>query len=219
MAFAGYVFDAYGTLFDVHSAVGKHASRIGERGNALSALWRTKQLEYSWVRSLMNSYTEFWTLTEEALDHAMATMKIDDAALRSDLLEAYWQLDTYPEVKDTLKKISDTGARVAILTNGSPDMIQSAVDNADIGAFIDDLFCVDAVKTFKTAPETYKMVTDSWDVGPSKVAFHSSNRWDIAGAAKFGFHAVWVNRAGAADEYLRYPPAQVIPNLDDLKPS
>lgn len=216
MAFAGYVFDAYGTLFDVHSAVGKHADTLGAKGAALSALWRTKQLEYSWVRSLMHSYTDFWTLTEEALDHAMEALDMADPNIRNTLLDAYWTLDAYPDVHKTLKVISDSGARVAILTNGSPDMIHAAIESAAIGGFVQDVFCVDAVKTFKTAPETYQMVTDSWDEKPKKVSFQSSNRWDIAGATKFGFETVWINRSNAADEYKRYPPSRTLDSLAEL---
>lgn len=217
MLFSGYVFDAYGTLFDVHSAVAKNAHSIGEQATALSALWRNKQLEYSWVRSLMHSYTDFWTLTEEALDYAMATLGIADPTLRNALLEAYLTLDAYSEVPATLEAISQSGARVGILTNGSPDMIQAAIKSAGIGQFIDDIFCVDAVKTFKTAPETYKMVTDSWNVKPKHIAFQSSNRWDIAGATKFGFNTSWINRTNAADEYLRYPPTRVLNSLEGVE--
>lgn len=216
MAFSGYVFDAYGTLFDVHSAVAKHAEKLGEKGAHLSALWRTKQLEYSWVRSLMHSYTDFWSLTEEALDHAMAALEVEDADLRNALLEAYLTLDAYPEVTATLAAIKQAKGRVAILTNGSPDMIYAAIESAAIGDYIDDVFCVDAVKTFKTAPETYKMVTDSWGTQAKKVSFQSSNRWDIAGATKFGFYTNWINRTGAADEYLRYPPSRVLPSLEGV---
>lgn len=217
MAFSGYVFDAYGTLFDVHSAVAKNAEKLGEKGAHLSALWRNKQLEYSWVRSLMLSYTDFWTLTQEALDHAMAALDLEDADLRNALLEAYLTLDAYSEVTATLAAIKQTDSRVAILTNGSQDMIYAAVESAGIGALVDDIFCVDAVKTFKTAPETYKMVTDSWETQPKKVSFQSSNRWDIAGAAKFGFYTNWINRTGAADEYLRYPPSRILSSLEGLE--
>lgn len=216
MAFAGYVFDAYGTLFDVHSAVRTHAQSLGEQGNALSETWRNKQLEYAWIKALMGSYSDFWTLTEEALDYALASQSIEDSKLRDALLEAYWTLDCYPEVPKALKRLRKDGARTAILTNGSPDMIRAAVESSKIDALVDDIFCVEAVKTFKTAPEVYAMVTDSWDVKPKKVAFHSSNRWDIAGATKFGFRCSWINRNGQPDEYKRYPPERVLESLKDI---
>jgi len=216
MAKAGYVFDAYGTLFDVHSAVRKHADKVGERGARLSEIWRIKQLEYSWVRSLMGSYSDFWVLTEEALDHAMAATGISDDSLRNLLLEAYWTLECYPEVPEALRTLREKGMRTAVLTNGSSDMIDAAIESAGLSGLLDDVFCVDAVKIFKTAPEVYAMVTDSWDVKPKKVSFQSSNRWDIAGATKFGFRTIWINRTNQPDEYPRYPPEKNLTSLSDL---
>lgn len=212
----GYVFDAYGTLFDVHAAMRAHANTLGDRWEAISATWRAKQLEYSWVRGLMGSYASFWRLTEEALDYALALNGIDDAKLRSALLDAYWTLDSYAEVPATLKRLRKNGKRIAILSNGSPDMLAAAVESARLGDLIDDMFSIDAVKVFKTAPETYRMVTDAWDCKAKKVVFVSANRWDIAGAAKFGFHPIWVNRAGLPDEYANYAPERVIDTLEAL---
>ena len=212
----GYVFDAYGTLFDVHAAMAGHADALGDRWQAISATWRAKQLEYSWVRGLMGSYASFWRLTEEALDFALARNGIDDGALRAALLDAYWTLDSYDDARATLKRLRKDGTRTAILSNGSPDMLAAAVASARLGELIDDMFSIDAVKVFKTAPETYRMVTDAWDCKPKTVVFVSSNRWDIAGAAKFGFHAVWINRAGLPDEYAGYAPKRVIDTLAAL---
>lgn len=216
MAPIGFVFDAYGTLFDVHSAMRAHADKLGDRWEAISATWRDKQLEYTWVRGLMGSYAEFWKLTEQALDYALQRNGIDDGDLRSALLDAYWTLKAYPEVRETLERLRAEGARIAILSNGSPDMLAAAIGSADIEPLIDDVFSVDAVKVFKTAPETYRMVTDAWKAKPKKIVFVSSNRWDIAGAAKFGFKPVWVNRAGLPDEYAKYPPERVIGSLEAL---
>jgi len=212
----GYVFDAYGTLFDVHAAMRANAGTLGDRWEAISATWRAKQLEYSWVRGLMGSYTSFWRLTEEALDHALALHRIDDPALRNTLLDAYWTLDSYPDVHETLERLRKEGTRIAILSNGSPDMLAAAVDSARLGELVDDMFSIEAVKVFKTAPETYRMVTDAWDCKPKKVVFVSANRWDVAGAAKFGFHAIWINRAGLPDEYANYAPDRVVATLADL---
>ena len=216
MAAKGFVFDASGTLFDVHAAMRAHADRLGGRWEAISATWRDKQLEYTWVRGLMGSYSDFWKLTEQALDYALARNDIDDAALRDALLDAYWTLNAYPEVRGALERLRADGTRIAILSNGSPDMLAAAIASAKLEPLIDATFSVDAVKTFKTAPETYRMVTDAWEIKPSKIAFVSSNRWDIAGATKFGFKTIWLNRAGMPDEYSHYPPERVIASLDGL---
>ena len=137
MQFKTFVFDAYGTLFDVHSAVRKHAESLGPDGLRLSELWRTKQLEYSWVRTLMGSYSDFWRLTEEALDFSLAAMPHIDASCRDKLLEAYWTLDCYPEVRAVLSRLHERGARTAILSNGSPDMLSAAIDSAGLGDAFD----------------------------------------------------------------------------------
>jgi 2-haloacid dehalogenase len=216
MTHAAYVFDAYGTLFDVHAAVRRHAGEIGPAGQALSELWRAKQLEYSWVRALMGSYLDFWQLTEQALDHAMARQPDVDPALRDKLLEAYWKLDCYPEVPSVLKSLKGRGAKIAVLSNGSPAMLESAVANAQLDTIIDDVFSVDALKTFKTAPEVYEMVTTAYRIYPEAVSFQSSNRWDVAGAVRFGFRAVWINRARMPDEYAELAPDMILPSLEGL---
>ena len=211
-----YVFDAYGTLFDVHAAVRKHADSLGPDGPRLSEIWRTKQLEYSWIRTLMGSYADFWRLTEEALDYALSATPGVDASCRDKLLEAYWTLDCYPEVPEVLARLREKDARIAILSNGSPDMLSAAVDSAGLAGFFDAVLSVEAVKTFKTAPQVYRMVTDTFDVAPAEVSFQSSNRWDIAGAHKFGFHTVWINRAGLPNEYQNYGPSREISDLKNL---
>ncbi len=216
MRHTAYVFDAYGTLFDVHAAVRRHAEAIGPQGQALSELWRAKQLEYSWVRTLMGAYQDFWKLTEQALDHALARFPQVDPAIRRPLLDAYWSLDTYPEVPAVLKALKAEGVRLAILSNGSPDMLASAVRSAAIEPLLDAVFSVDEVRRFKTDPSVYEMVTNAWRVYPSKISFQSSNRWDIAGAARFGFHTVWINRAAQPDEYRDHPPDAVLPSLSGL---
>ena len=216
MQFKTYVFDAYGTLFDVHSAVRKYADTLGPDGQRLSEIWRTKQLEYSWIRTLMGSYTDFWRLTEEALDYAFGVVPGVDKSCRDKLLEAYWTLDCYPEVPEILAKLRESGAHVAILSNGSSDMLAAAVESAHLDGLFDAVLSVDAIKTFKTAPDVYRMVTDTFAIAPAEVSFQSSNRWDIAGAHKFGFHTVWINRAGLPSEYQNYGPAREIGNLTEL---
>ena len=211
-----YVFDAYGTLFDVHAAVRRYADAVGPDGQLLSEIWRAKQLEYSWVRTLMGAYADFWQLTEQALDHAFGRVPSVDRSMRARLLEAYWQCDCYPEVPAVLKTLKAQGARLAILSNGTPEMLGAAIRNAALEPLLDAVFSVDQVKRFKTDPSVYDMVATAWRVYPDKVSFQSSNRWDVAGAAKFGFHTVWINRAGQPDEYRDFPPNLVLPSLEGL---
>ena len=215
--YAAYVFDAYGTLFDVHAAVRRHAGDVGPDYQRFSELWRAKQLEYSWTRALMGAYRDFWQLTEEALDFTLARVPGVDPGLRSRLLEAYWKLDCYPEVPAVLKSLKARGARIAILSNGSPAMLRSAVANAALDTVIDDVFSVDALRTYKTAPAVYDMVTTRYRLYPDAVSFQSSNRWDVAGATKFGFRTVWINRSGMPDEYADLGPSLILPTLEALE--
>lgn len=217
MTHSAYVFDAYGTLFDVHAAVRRHAGEIGPYGQALSEIWRAKQLEYSWVRTLMGSYRDFWQLTEEALDYAFLKVPTADPALRGKLLDAYWRLDCFPEVPAVLAALKAAGGRIAILSNGSPAMLESAVKSAALDTVVDELFSVDEIGRYKTVPDVYEMVTTAWRLYPQSVSFQSSNRWDIAGAHKFGFRTVWINRTGQPDEYRDHPPALILPSLDGLE--
>ena len=217
MAFAAYVFDAYGTLFDVHAAVRRVGQEAGPDAQALSDLWRAKQLEYSWVRSLSGAYEDFWALTEQALDFALARIKTVDPKLRTRLLEAYWKLDCYPEVPMVLKTLKSQGARIAILSNGSPKMLASAVANSALDMMIDDVFSVDLVKTYKPAPSVYDLVTTNYRLYPNAVSFQSSNRWDIAGATKFGFRTVWINRTNMPDEYTDNGPSLILPSLNGVE--
>ena len=217
MTASAYVFDAYGTLLDVHAAVRKHSDALGPAGAKMSQVWRQKQLEYSWVRSLMGSYADFWRLTEDALDYALEANDLGaDSQLRQVLLDAYWTLDAYPEVPSVLEKLRNNGARIAILSNGSPEMLSAAIDSGGLRDMIDDVFSVDAIKQYKTAPEVYRMVTNSWDMPADEISFQSSNRWDVAGAQKFGFQTVWINRTEQPDEYKNYQPDRVIPTLNEL---
>lgn len=216
MSYSHYVFDAYGTLFDVHAAVRHHAAEIGPDGQLLSDLWRAKQLEYSWVRTLMGAYQDFWALTEQALDHAFARIPTADRSLRQKLLDAYWTLDCYPEVPNVLRTLKAGGARIAVLSNGSPAMLASAVRSAALDDIIDDIFSVDPLRRFKTDPSVYDLVTTQWRLYPDAVSFQSSNRWDVAGATKFGFRTVWINRANMPDEYQDLKPSLILPSLKGL---
>lgn len=216
MRHAAYVFDAYGTLFDVHAAVRRHAEAIGPDGQLFSEIWRAKQLEYSWTRTMMGAFQDFWQLTEQALDYAFAKVPTADRALRQPLLDAYWRLDCYPEVPAVLKALKAEGARLAILSNGSRAMLDSAVRSAALDRVLDDVFSVDDIRRFKTDPAVYDMVTTAWRLYPDAVSFQSSNRWDVAGATKFGFRTVWINRSGQPDEYRDLPPSLILPSLEAL---
>ena len=168
------------------------------------------------MRTLAGAYADFWQLTEQALDFALAKVPSVDRQLRGDLLEAYSRLDCYPEVPAVLKGLRVAGARLAILSNGSPAMLEAAVSSAAIGTLLDEIFSVDAIGRFKTDPAAYRMVTSAWGIDATSVSFQSSNRWDIAGATKFDFRTVWVNRTGQPDEYPDLPPSVVLPTLDGL---
>ena len=216
MAISAYVFDAYGTLFDVHSAVSRHAGLVGPDAARVSEIWRNKQLEYSWTRSGMERYRDFWSLTAEALDFALASVPGANAAARDQLLQAYETLDCFAEVPSVLKALKAQGARLAILSNGSPAMLKSAVESAGIDTLLDNVFSVDDVGVFKTSPRTYAMVTDTYRIVPGEVSFQSSNRWDIAGATAFGFACRWINRTGQPEEYTDLKPVEVLSDLNGL---
>ena len=211
-----YVFDAYGTLFDEHSAVARNIDAVGPAGPRLSEVWRNKQLEYSWVRALCGHYRDFWSLTEDALDFAFAAVPEANREARASLLDAYRTLDCYGEVPEALRRLREVGHKTAILSNGSPDMLASAIESAGMGNVLDDVFSIEAVQTFKTAREAYAIVTDAYGIEPNEVAFHSSNRWDIAGATAFGFRCTWVNRTGQPDEYGDLAPERVVADLRGL---
>jgi 2-haloacid dehalogenase len=208
-----YVFDAYGTLFDVHSAIMRHRAAAGAEAERCSELWRTKQLEYSWTLTLAGHYADFWTLTERALDYALARVPSVDPALRPRLLDAYRTLDAYADARPLLQALKVQGARTAILSNGSPAMLADAVSAAGIGDGLDAVLSVDAVRLYKPRPEVYRLVTDRFGVAPGDVVFVSSNRWDVMGASAFGFRPVWVNRGAVPDEYADLAPMKVVHDL------
>lgn len=211
-----FVFDAYGTLLDVHSATARHTARLGAEAAAFSQTWRTKQLEYSWVSSLMQRYRDFWALTADALDFAMARHGVTDPALRADLLAAYQTLDAYPDVRATLAALRARGHRTAILSNGSPAMLASAVRAAGIEDLLDAVLSVDELRVFKPDPRVYALVGRHLGVATPAVSFQSSNAWDIAGANAFGFRTVWVNRTRQPAEYLPVGASRVIADLGAL---
>jgi 2-haloacid dehalogenase len=211
-----YVFDAYGTLFDIHAAVTRHNAAIGPDAAQFSEVWRQKQLEYTWTQTLAGRYEEFWTLTERALDYCFERFPSVDRGLRDALLGAYLKLDAYPDARTLLAALKARGERTAILTNGSPAMVASAVEAAGLQGLLDAVLSVDAVKMFKPRPETYTLVTKEFSCWPADVVFVSSNRWDAFGATAFGFRTVWINRSKAPDEYPGFAPAAVAADLSGV---
>ena len=210
------VFDAYGTLFDVNSAAARCRDALGPQADAFSATWRRKQLEYSWLRSLMGAHVDFWQLTAEALDYACERHRIADAALRQRLLDTYRELSAYPEVPAMLRAIRGAGIKTAILSNGSPAMLQAAVAAADLAAQFDQVLSVEAVGIFKPHRSVYQLAVDRLGTRPERICFVSSNGWDIAGAAHFGFRAVWINRAREPRERLPTGPELELGDLTEL---
>lgn len=212
------VFDAYGTLFDVHSPVGRAAGALGDKAQAVSGAWRDKQLQYSWLRSLMRAHADFWRVTGDALDFALAAHGIDDAATRDELMRAYLTLDAYADAVPALARLKAAGVATAILSNGSPHMLASAVASAGIGGYLDAVLSVEEVGVYKPDPRVYAMAVDRFAVAPRNICFVSANGWDAAGAAHFGFRVAWLDRFGLAPERLPGPPAATIRGLDALPP-
>lgn len=219
------VFDAYGTLFDVAAAARRAAQEPGGEALAqhwprLAEDWRRKQLEYTWLRSLMGLHADFRTVTAEALDWALEAAGLEaaglDLGLHSRLMALYDRLDAYPEVPAMLAALKARGLATAILSNGTPAMLEGAVDHAGIGALLDDCLSVEAVGIFKPDPRVYALATARFGRAPAEVLFVSSNGWDAAGAAAFGFRTVWVNRAGLPQDRLPGRPDHMLPDLAAL---
>ena len=211
-----FVFDAYGTLFDVHAAMARFRAQAGPEAERMSEIWRTKQLEYTWTLTLAGHYTDFWTLTERALDFSLARVPSVPKALKPQLLEAYFKLDAFPDARAALRALKAKGHKTGILSNGSPNMLKGAVDGAGIGADLDAVLSVDPLKMFKPRPEVYALVTDRYKCKPADVTFVSSNRWDVMAGASVGFRGLWVNRSKMPDEYPDFPPAQTLNDLNSL---
>jgi len=209
------VFDAYGTLLDFNSAVMHCADEIGPDAARLSEMWRQKQLQYTWLRSLMRDHADFWQVTGEALDFSLAALGIDNPALRDRLLALYRELDAFPEVPDTLTRLKDAGMRTAILSNAAPEMLDAAVKANGLDALLDDVQSVEDVGVFKPDSRVYQLSVDRLGVAKENICFLSSNGWDAAGAGSFGFRVVWINRYGQPVEHL---PARPDAEIDTLSP-
>jgi 2-haloacid dehalogenase len=210
-----FVFDAYGTLFDVHAAIGRHRAPAGPDADRCSDVWRAKQLEYTWTLTLAGKYADFWTLTERALDFALARFPSVDKALKPRLLDAYMTLDAFPDARTMLTQLKKRGDATGILSNGSPAMLAAAVSAAQLGTDLDAVLSVDAIRMYKPRPEVYALAAERFRLAPREIVFVSSNRWDVMGAQSFGFRAVWVNRAKMPQEYEPAPEA-VLADLGGL---
>jgi 2-haloacid dehalogenase len=209
-------FDAYGTLFDVHSAIRRGGGALGDKANAVSALWRQKQLEYTWLRSLMGAHADFWQVTGEGLDYALAAHGVQDQALHDQLMNLYLSLDAYPDVADCLTKLRAGSKKTAILSNGTPKMLHAAIESAGLSPALDNALSIEDVGIYKPDPKVYQLAVDRLKTEPSRICFVSTNAWDASGAAHFGFRVAWMNRFGQQPERLPGKISAVIRSLDEL---
>ncbi len=211
-----FAFDAYGTLFDVASAIGVHRESVGPDADAFAALWRSKQLEYTWTLTMMGRYEDFWTLTTRALDFCLARYPLVDGSLRQPLLDAYQVLGAYADVAPTLERLRSNGARIAVFTNGTRGMVTNAIAAAGVSSLIDDVVSLDVARTFKTVPRAYDHLCMQLGVSASEITLVSSNRWDVAGGVSFGLSAVWCNRTNMPDEYSDLSPSRTVSTLSEI---
>ena len=209
------IFDAYGTLFDVNSAAKKCKNKIGEKWEPFSNYWRTTQLEYTWLRSLMGRHQDFWEVTEQSLDKSMKIFKID-TSMKDELLDLYKVLSTFPEVKETLKKLKEKNYKLAILSNGTPSLLKELVSSNNLESIFDDVLSIEEVKIYKPHPNVYNIPIKKYQIEKNQFAYLSSNTWDVSAAGNFGFNAVWVNRNKNIFDNLDYKPITEINNLSDL---
>lgn len=212
------VFDAYGTLFDIHSPTARVADELGDKSQALSDLWRTKQLQYTWLRSLMGEYADFWQVTGDALDYALAAHGVDNPDLRERMLNLYLSLDAYPDAVDTLKELKARGYTTAILSNGSPDMLDAAAKNSGLAPLLDHILSVADVGIYKPDSRVYQMAVDATGSTPDQICFVSANAWDCNGGANFGFQNAHVNRFDQPEERMPGEPRAIIRSLAELLP-
>jgi 2-haloacid dehalogenase len=210
------VFDAYGTLFDVHSAVARGGAALGEKAQGISDTWRQKQLEYTWLRSLMDAHADFWQVTSDGLDYALAAHGVDDPPLKERLMNLYLTLDAYSDVAACLGALRAGGKATAILSNGEPRMLEAAVDSAGLAALLDKVLSVETVGIYKPDRRVYQLAVDELDVAAERICFVSTNPWDASGAAHFGFKVCWMNRFGKQPDRLPGEIAAEITTLADL---
>ena len=209
------IFDAYGTLFDVNSAAEKCKEKIGDKWESFANYWRTTQLEYTWLRSLMKRHKDFWQVTEDSLDKSLLAFKIDPN-MRSELLNLYKILNTFPEVKEVLKNLKEKKYKISILSNGTPDLLNGLVKSNNLEKMFDDIFSIEEVGIYKPDAKVYDMPIKKYKVEKNEVTFLSANTWDVSGAGNFGFNSIWVNRNKNIFDKLDYIPHNEINNLNGL---
>ena len=209
------IFDAYGPLFDVNSAAEKCKSKIGDKWESFANYWRKTQLEYTWLRSLMGRHKDFWQITEDSLDKSMQAFNIDKE-MRNELLNLYKVLSPYPEVKETLEKLKEKKYKLAILSNGTPSLLNELVKSNDLQNLFDDIFSIEAVKIYKPSSKVYDMPVKKYNIKNEEVAFLSANTWDVSGGGNYGFTSIWVNRNKNIFDNLDYKPKNEISGLNQL---
>lgn len=209
------IFDAYGTLFDVNSAAEKCKDKIGDKWEGFANYWRTTQLEYTWLRSLMNRHKDFWQVTEDSLDKSMQAFKID-SSMRNELLDLYKVLSTFPEVKEVLNKLKKKNYKLAILSNGTPSLLKELVKSNNLDNVFDDIFSIEEVKTYKPDPKVYNIPIEKYQIQKNEVAYLSANTWDVSAGGNYGFNPVWVNRSNSIFDNLDYVPKYQVKHLGGL---
>ena len=209
------IFDAYGTLFDVNSAAEMCKNKIGDKWENFSNYWRMTQLEYTFLRTLMDRYKDFWQITEDSLDKSMKVYKIDNS-LKKELLNLYKKLSVFPEVKQTLIKLKEKKLKLAILSNGTPTLLNGLVNSNNLNDLFDDIFSIDEVKVYKPSPKVYEMPIKKYKIKKNEVAFLSANTWDVSGGGNYGYNPVWVNRNNNIFDNLDFKPDYEIKNLKDI---
>ena len=209
------IFDAYGTLFDVNSAAEKCKGKIGDKWEDFANYWRTTQLEYTWLRSLMNRHKDFWKITEDSLDKSMKFFKIDNS-MRNDLLDLYKVLSPFSEVKETLNKLKKKDFKLAILSNGTPNLLGNLVKNNNLENIFDDIFSIEEVGIFKPDSKVYELPVNKYNIKKDEILFLSANTWDVSGGGNYGYNSVWVNRNKNIFDNLDYQPLDEIHDLSEL---
>ena len=209
------IFDAYGTLFDVNSAAEKCKDKIGDKWEGFANFWRTTQLEYTWLRSLMKRHKDFWQVTEDSLEKSMNAFKIDKA-MKNELLNLYKALNTFPEVKDVLNKLKEKNYKLAILSNGTPALLNELVKSNNLDNIFDDIFSIEEVGIYKPDAKVYDMPIKKYKIQKEEVVFLSANTWDISGGGNYGYSSIWVNRNNSIFDNLDYKPKEEVKNLNQL---
>ena len=209
------IFDAYGTLFDVNSAAEKCKEKIGDKWESFANYWRATQLQYTWLRSLMDRHKDFWQVTEDSLDKSMKAFKID-SSMRSELLDLYKILSTFPEVKEVLDKLKEKNYKLAILSNGTPSLLNELVNSNNLNSIFDDIFSIEEVGIYKPSSKVYDIPIKKFKIQKDEVIFLSANTWDVSGGGNYGYNSVWVNRNNNIFDSLDYIPQNQVKNLEGL---